>query len=267
MPREDTVGKWETIKVEREGGLVRLVLNRPEVRNAFNEVMIREATEALMEIARDETARVLVITGEGKAFCAGADLHWMKKVKDFSYEENVQDSVDLADLFYRLYTLPIPTIARVNGATIGGGNGWVGSCDMAIASTEATFGLSEVKIGLIPACIGPYVLKKVGESGVRALFLTGERFDGVRAKELGLVNDAVPPAELDARVDKLVRTLLSSGKVALKACKDLIEELGHITLEEAKQYTAESLARLRVGDEAQEGMTAFFEKRKPKWAE
>jgi methylglutaconyl-CoA hydratase len=230
-------------------------------------VMIEELIQALEELGKDKSIRVVALTGNGRAFCAGADLNWMKKMKGFTYEENYDDALRLAELMYRLYMLPKPTIARVNGASIGGSNGLVAACDVAIASHRAEFSLSEVKIGLVPACIGPYLMKRIGEKACRELFLTGERISADQAKGIGLVNDVVTHLNLDRRVDETVANLLTSGPHALAVSKELLSKISSTSLSEAKEYTARVIAELRSGEEAQEGMTAFLEKRKPGWLE
>jgi methylglutaconyl-CoA hydratase len=257
--------RLETVEIKVEDRVAWVTLNRPEVRNAFNEVMIKDLTTALDEIGGDSAVRVLVLTGSGKAFCAGADLNWMKRMKDFTSEENYQDALELAELMFRLYHLPKPTIAMVNGASIGGSNGLVAACDMAVASHRAEFSLSEVKIGLVPACIGPYLVRKVGESACRELFLSGERISADQARALGLVNDVVSHVNLRARVNERISNLLTSGPHALAVSKELLSRISSMPLVEAKEYTARVIAELRSGLEAQEGMTAFLEKRKPKW--
>jgi methylglutaconyl-CoA hydratase len=258
---------YRTIELSRTGKVARITLARPDIRNAFDEVLIAELTDALEGVATDEGARVLVLTGKGKAFCAGADLAWMGKMKDYTYDENLADSLALAKLMRTLFDLPIPTIAAVNGAAIGGGNGLVAACDIAIAAESAVFSLSEVKLGLVPACIGPYVIRRIGERMARELFLTGRRIGAARAAEIGLVNEAVPDALLEARVEEWVRDLASSGPEALRMCKELIARVPGMDLDEGGRFTAEMIARLRVGAEAQEGIAAFFGKRKPRWAE
>ena len=256
---------YQTLEVISTDRVARITLNRPDVRNAFNEVMIDELIQAIERIGRDESIRVVVLTGSGRAFCAGADLNWMKKMKGFSYEENYNDALRLAELMYRLYHLPKPTIARVNGASIGGSNGLVAACDIAIASHRAEFSLSEVKIGLVPACIGPYLLRRIGMKACRELFLTGERISADQARALGLVNEVVTHINLDRRVEEKVGDLLTSGPHALAVSKDLLTNLSSMSLDEAKEYTAKVIAELRSGDEAQEGMDAFLNKRKPDW--
>jgi methylglutaconyl-CoA hydratase len=258
---------YRTIEAERDGRVGRIWLARPEVRNAFNAVMIGELREALGALAADDSVRVIVLSGRGTAFCAGADLAWMREIVRFSREQNLRESLDLAECLHDVYSVPKPTVARVNGPAIGGGTGFVSACDIAVASTEARFGLSEVKIGVVPAAISPYVVRRIGESRARQYFLTGERFDGRRAAEIGLVNIAVEPGDLDARVGEIVSSLLSSGPEALAKAKELLTRVPGMSFPEAKRYTAEMIAGLRVSAEAQEGMAAFLEKRKPKWSE
>ena len=259
--------RYETIAVEREGKLARLWLDRPDVHNAFNSAMIRELRDALRELREDAAVRVVVLSGRGKSFCAGADLNWMREIIRFSYEQNLQESLELADFLYELYALPKPTIARVNGAAIGGGAGFLSACDIVVASAEAKVGLSEVKIGLVPACIAPYIVRRIGESLARQYFLTGERIDAHRALEIGLANAVVEEVRLDAKVEEIAWLLLSSGPEALAGCKELLRRVPGMSFEEAKRFTAEMIAGLRVSREGQEGMAAFLEKRKPKWAE
>ena len=258
---------YETIILSPEGKVGRVWLNRPEVHNAFNAVMIGELRDAIRTLGADDAVRVVVLSGKGTSFCAGADLNWMREIIAYSYEQNLRESLDLAEFLYELYALPKPTIARVNGASIGGGAGFLSACDITVASTEARFGLSEVKIGLVPACIAPYVLRRTGESRARRLFLTGERFDARRAAEIGLVDEVAPPEELDQRVDAIVGRLLSSGPEALASAKELLRRVPGMSFEEAKRFTAGMIAGLRVSREGQEGMAAFLEKRKPGWTE
>lgn len=257
--------KFETIEYLIDGFLVTLVFNRPEIHNAFNDVMIEELLEAITAISKTKDVRVVVLTGKGKSFSAGADLNWMRRIKEYSYEDNLQESLKLAELFYRVYTLPIPTIAKVNGAAIGGGTGFVAVCDLIIASETSRFSFSEVKLGLVPACISPYVIRKVGEGACREFFLTGERLTADKALRYGLVNHVVAPEKLDQAVQELSRQLLSSGPNALATCKELLQKVPQMSLEEARAYTARIIASLRVSEEGQEGMTSFLGKKKPKW--
>jgi len=257
--------EYQTILVSSDGPLLSIALNRPEVHNAFNEVMIAELQDAIDRSVREDRVRVVVLTGKGRSFCAGADLNWMRRVKDYSYEENLAESRRLADLMYAIYTLPVPTIARVNGAAIGGGTGLLAACDVIIAAEVAKFSLSEVKLGLVPAVISPYVIRRVGESRCRQLMLTGERFKADRAKRYGLVNTVAPVDDLDDAVHKRVAQLLTSGPEALKTCKELLHRVPLMNFREARDYTAEVIARLRISPEGQEGMASFLEKRKPDW--
>jgi len=261
---------YSTILCQVEGPVVRVVLNRPDVHNAFNGEMVTELLEAfsILHRASYESAdiRVVVFTGAGKSFCAGADLNWMKRVKDYTFEENLKESLDISELMYSIYSLPLPTIARVNGAAVGGGMGFVASCDIAIASSEARFSLSEVKLGLVPACISPYVIRKAGEGACREFMLTGERLTAEKAMRLGLVNEVVEPSELDNAVSSLVERLISSGPRAIAICKELLRTVPGMSFDEVKKMTAEAIARLRVSEEGQEGMKAFLEKRGPRWS-
>lgn len=263
---EITNKAFETIRFSLNDQIGKIILSRPEVHNAFNDIMIEELMNICSEISKEKDIRVIIITGEGKSFCAGADINWMKKMKDYTYEENLKDSLRLAVLLYRIYTLPQPTIARVNGAAIGGGTGLVAACDIAIASEKAKFSLSEVKLGLVPACISPYVIKRMGEMKCKELFLTGERIDAYHAKEYGLINYCAKEEELDSVVQEKIDMLLSSGPNAIAICKELLEKVPIQTPKEFIKYTAEVIASLRISDEAQEGMDAFLEKRKPKWS-
>jgi methylglutaconyl-CoA hydratase len=256
---------FETIEYAVRDRVASVTLARPEVRNAFDERAIRELTEVFSGLADSPGARVLVLTGKGSAFCAGADLSWMGKMRNYTYEENLEDANALAEMLRILYELPIPTIAAVNGPAIGGGNGLVAACDIAVAADTAFFSLSEVKIGLVPACIGPYVLGRIGLKAARELFLTGERIGADRALREGLVNAVVPAERLQERVQEYVRMLVTSGPEALRMSKSLVQNLDGMDLDDAGPYTAEMIARLRISDEAQEGMAAFFEKRPPRW--
>jgi len=259
----------KTIRVEKNGGRdgkwARVVLNRPEIRNAFNDVMIRELRQVFAALSQDPALRVVVLTGEGKAFCAGADLHWMRRVMKYSYEENYQDSLNLARLMREIYDCPKPVIGRVNGPAIGGGTGLVAVCDIVVAADTAVLSFSEVKIGLVPACISPYVLKRVGERYGREYFLTGERLTAAKAEACGLVNRVLPLEELDQEIEILVQQLLTSGPQALATCKRMVREMGDLCLDEAGPATAEMIARLRMSEEGQEGMSAFLQRRKPAW--
>ena len=262
-----TLSNYTTIKLETRGKVAWVILNRPDVRNAFNNVMIAEIADAFRAINTRKDLRVVVVTGEGNAFCAGADLKWMGGVLKYSYEENLKDSLNLAEMFHLMFTCPLPTIARVNGPAIGGGCGIAAVCDIVIASEKALFSLSEVKLGLVPACISPYVIRRMGDKNCREYFLTGERLTAEKALVAGLANQVVPDDKLDEAVNARIEQLLSSGPEALAWCKQLLEKAPEIAEPDVGKYTAEVIARLRMSAEGQEGMKAFFEKRKPKWAE
>lgn len=257
----------KTVEYTVHNAIARVTLNRPEVHNAFNDVMIKELSVVFDEVEKNQDIRVVVLTGKGKSFCAGADLNWMRRVKDYSYEDNLKGSLELAEMLYKIYVSPKPTIARINGTAIGGGTGLVAVCDIAIAADLAKFSFSEVKLGLIPACISPYVMKKCGEGKCREFFLTGERLTAERAHVAGLINMVVPLDELDDVVGELVKRLLSSGPEAITKCKELLRNVAQMPFDEAREYTAEVIARLRISDEGQEGMNAFLEKRRPRWVD
>ena len=256
---------YATIAYEKKDAVAQVSFNRPEIHNAFNSTVISELLDIFRMIGHDKELRVVVLTGTGKSFCAGADLNWMRGVITQSFDENLAEAHALADLFYTIYSLRQPVIARVNGAAIGGGTGFVAVCDLAVAAKSATFSFSEVKIGVVPACIGPYVVKKIGEGRSRELFITGERMTAERALQVGLVNRMVEDDQLDAAVDQYVQSLISSGPEAVAMAKKLVAEVPQMTPDQFRPFTAEMIARLRVSDEGQEGMDAFLNKRKPSW--
>lgn len=253
------------VQIEQRGAVVRVTLNRPDVRNAFNESLIQELTAWAESIRPGGPARVAVLSGAGKVFCAGADLAWMAKTVAYSHEENVRDARALSRMFESLNRLPIPLIGRIHGAALGGGIGLAAVCDIAVASEDAIFGFTEVKLGIIPAIICPFAIAKIGQSAARELFLTGARFSASRAREIGLVHSVADAADLDRIVEKHVNDLLSSGPRAVTAAKALIAAVAASDIDAATEHTAESIARQRVSLEGQEGMRAFLEKRTPAW--
>lgn len=258
----------KTIELEKNNNLGIIYLNRTEVRNAMNGEMIDEIHKALAMFEKDKDVKIVILRGKGKAFCSGADLNWMKEVVKFGYEQSVSESKVLANAFYKIYTFPKPTIAIVHGAAIGGANGLLAACDYVFCADDTVFSLSEVKIGLVPAAISPYVLKRVGEFPARELFLSGRRFSGKEAEKYGLANKSVPIELLDEIMMETVGLLLTSGPEAMKNAKELIFNISNkLSLDQAIDYTAELIAKMRISDEGQEGMTAFLEKRKPKWTE
>jgi methylglutaconyl-CoA hydratase len=229
--------------------------------------MLEELLKIFTKLKNEKDIRVVVITGNGKSFCSGADISWMREANNISFRENVKQTSLLSEVFYKIYTLPKPTIARVNGAAIGGGVGFIAVCDFGIAVDTAIFGLSEVKFGLIPACVSPYLIRKIGETAARELILTGERFTSQKAKEIGLITQVVEQEKFDSAIKELIDKLKSSGPNAIKMCKEMFHKVPQMKLQQAKKYTSLLLAKLRINDEVKEGTLAFFEKRKPKWAE
>lgn len=249
-------------------GVARVELNRPDKHNAFNAEIIAALTNALQSLDRDAKVRVVVLTGAGKSFSAGADLNWMKSMANYSEAENLEDSLKLAELMQVLDNLRKPTIARVNGHVFGGGVGLVACCDIAISVEGAKFALSEVKLGLVPAVISPYVIAAIGERHARRFFLTAEAMVAPVAQSIGLVHEVVPDGELDAAVEKEINLLLQGGPEAQAAAKHLVRQVCHHddnAEAHLKKSTAELIAQIRVSDEGQEGLSAFLEKRKPRW--
>jgi methylglutaconyl-CoA hydratase len=256
---------FNTIQLDISGGVARLAMNRPEVHNAFNDEELRELTEAVRQVAADPAVRVLVLTGNGKSFCAGADLNWMKSVLTYTPAQNKRDAAVLVDLMDMLEQMPKPVVGRINGTAVGGGVGLTAVCDIAVASSEAKFGFGEAKLGIIPAMISPYVLRKTGPGPAREYFLTGDRFSAERAKEIGLVHEVVPPDRLDEAVNAKVASLLTSAPGAIAEGKKLIRQVTGMNAGEAREYTLAKIAELRAAPEGQEGMRAFLEKRKANW--
>jgi len=259
------MSNYDTIRYKVEANVAYIDFCRPEVHNAFNDKLIYELTDLFGMLDRDDSLRAVVLSGEGKSFCAGADLNWMKRVINQSFEENLKESNALADLFAMIYNFKCPVIGKINGAAIGGGVGFVAVCDIAIAAESAKFSFSEVKIGVVPACIGPYVIKKIGEGKAREFFITGERMKAKKAHKIGLINEYVEDKDLDNAVAELVKMIMSSGPHAVTMAKTLVSAVPGMNEEQYKPYTAEMIAKLRVSDEGQEGMSAFLEKRKPNW--
>jgi methylglutaconyl-CoA hydratase len=256
----------EILLVEKRDGIATVTLNRPDVRNAFDDVLISSLTGVLKQIEDDEAVRVLVLAGAGTAFCAGADLNWMKRMAGYGYEQNLADARALAAMLKTLDRLSKPTVARVQGPAFAGGTGLVAACDIAVGSTEAVFALTEVKIGLSPATISPYVIRAIGARAARRYFLTGERFDAEEGHRLGLLSLLVPPGGLDAAVEGVARHLVQGGPVAMRKIKDLIRTVSGPIADALVDDTAQRIAEIRVSPEGREGIASFLEKRKPAWA-
>ena len=256
----------QTLRVATdERGVATVAMDRPEVRNAFDDRLIAELTGVAADLGEDRAVRVVVLTGAGDVFSAGADLHWMRSMKTWSFDDNVADASRMNAMLRALYVLPKPLIGRINGAALGGGSGLAAVCDIAIAAEGATFGFTEVVLGLAPAVISPYVVRKVGRSFARSVFVTGERFGPERALAAGLVHQVVPAAALNEAVEAAVARCLAAGPQAVAAAKRL-PDLALAPVDEAGAETVRIIAGLRVGDEGQEGMQAFFDRRPPSWA-
>lgn len=254
--------KYEFITVDGKE-IVTITLNRPDIHNPFDEKMIAELTNCFSSIGPD--ARAVVITGAGKSFCAGADLNWMKRMGQFSREDNIYDATNLSKMFQALENIEIPVIAKVNGAALGGGAGLACACDFVIASDKAKIGFSEVKLGLLPGVISPYVIDRVGGKRAAQLFITGERLEAEMARKLGLFDDAVEPEHLDEVVNGLIKQIMTGGPQAVKECKRLARTGAHMDRSEFKKYCINAIAKIRASPEGKEGVGAFLEKREPAW--
>ena len=260
------MNNYQNIEFELVNNIGTLWLNRPEKHNAMNAEMITEIIDCFEKINQMNEVRIAVIRGRGKSFCAGADLNYMKGIAEFGFEENYQDSLKLAKCFNVVYTCNKPTIAVVQGAAIGGANGLLAACDFVYCTDETKFAFSEVKLGIAPATISPYVIKRIGEYGARDLMLTGKRFLGMDAEIFRLANKSLPEDELEEYVAKTIKFLMTSGPDAMAACKKLIYNISNTyTFEDSIGYTAKLIAELRASKEGQEGMASFLEKRKPNW--
>jgi methylglutaconyl-CoA hydratase len=258
-------GSYEHLSRTDEGPVATVTLRRPEAHNALNASLVGEISRCFEELAEDEGVRVVVLTGEGPSFCAGADVGYMRETAGLSYEENLEDARRLADMFLAVVELPKPVVARVRGAAIGGGAGLVATADVAVAEEGTRFAFSEVRLGIAPATIAPFVVRKIGYSQARALFLSGERFGAGRGRDIGLVHEVVPEAELDAAVERTVALLLQGGPAAQAAIKEALRQIEATEPMEALGIMTQLIAELRVGEEGQEGLEAFLERREPFW--
>lgn len=247
------------------GPVTTVTLNRPDVRNAFNEALIGELSEWARSVPTDGSVRVVVLQGAGTVFCAGADLHWMSKVLGLSREENLADAHQAAAMYGALDAIPVPLIGRIHGAALGGGAGLAAVCDLVVATDDTMFGFTEVTLGIVPAMISPYVLRKIGLSAARELCLSGARFSAARAKELGLAHEVVTPGELDDTVQRHVQQFLKASPSAIAATKRLLQDVYGHRPADVRALTVHAIANQRVSPEGQEGMRAFLDKRKPTW--
>jgi methylglutaconyl-CoA hydratase len=262
---------YETLELTSQTpGILTIALNRPEIRNAFNEKMIEELAKVFRHEAADPSVRAVVLRGNGSVFCAGGDLNWMRKSIELSYEGNLQDTLTLTNMFAVLNEFSKPLIGVIHGAAIGGGVGLVSICDIVLAEKETVFSLSEVRLGVVPACIGPFVTAKIGASHARALFVSAERFKAHKAKDVGLIHEVFESMEqLEKHLQHLTQNLLECGPTAMAVAKRLVLDLTwaerRARMPDCIEYVAKTLAELRVGPEAQEGISAFLNKRKPNW--
>ena len=256
---------FQFLTTRRDGPVEYVTLNRPDVRNAFNETVIQELTAWAEATTDDEDVRVAVLAGAGPSFCAGADLTWMTRMAAYTHAENVRDATAAARMYALIDRLPIPLIGRIHGAALGGGAGLAAICDIVVAEDRTAFGFTEVKLGIVPAVVSPYVLSKIGASAARELFLTGMRFDAARARDIGLVHAIVPADQLDQRVAAYVQEILSAAPEAIATAKELLKKLGERPVQDTIGLTADAIAARRASAEGQEGMRAFLEKRKASW--
>jgi methylglutaconyl-CoA hydratase len=255
-----------TLVVERKDGVGRITLNRPEVRNAFDDALIMALATAFAELDAESSVRVVVLAGNGPAFCAGADLNWMKRMALYSYDQNLRDARALADMLATLARLDKPTIARVHGPAFAGGTGLVAACDIAVGTPEARFCFSEAKLGLSPATISPYVMRAIGTRAASRYFLTAEVFGAEEALRIGLLSALVPAAELDTFIGQLLDHLLAGGAAAHARIKDLVRDVAGRPIDDLlKADTARRIAEIRASPEGREGIASFLEKRKPAW--
>ena len=256
----------DTVLLEQANGIASITLNRPQVHNAFDDALIAQLSELLEQLDRDTSVRCVALRGAGKSFSAGADLNWMQAAATYSEAENKRDALALGGLLHRLYGLRKPSVAIVQGAALGGGVGLVAACDFAVASDQAKFALSEIKLGLIPAVISPFVIAAIGARAAKVYALSGERFNAEVALRLGLVQEVVPASELDARADSLCTTLASYSSDTLAAVKDLIHNVNGQTIDDQLlDATAQRIASQRASSSGREGISAFLEKRPPNW--
>jgi methylglutaconyl-CoA hydratase len=251
----------ESIRLVVSEGIARVTLARPEARNAFNAETIEHLHDVFARITAADDVRAVVLAGEGKVFCGGADIGWMRESLELSFDANVADAERMSDMFRAIDNCPKPVIGQIHGAALGGGAGLAAVCDVAIAADDTVFGFTEVKLGIIPAVISPFVLAKIGTSHARALFLTGERFDARRAKHIGLVHEVVPPVELGAAVEHCLEELFTAGPAAVRAAKLLIRRVIDNDYDDSRAITARAIAQQRIGTEGQEGLRAFLERR------
>jgi methylglutaconyl-CoA hydratase len=262
---ENESASYQHLRVERRGATAWVTLARPDVHNAFNARLITELQDAFTHLSADVEVRAVVLRGEGRSFCAGADLHWMRSSLDFTHEQNVADALKMAEMLAAIDDCLCPVIARIHGAALGGGVGLTAVCDIAIAEEGARFGFTEARLGIAPAVISPFAIRKIGESHARALFVTAERFTAERALQIGLIHRVVPGAELDEAVAETLDTISQNSPAAVRAAKHMARTVPQLSPADARHVTADTIAGLRVSPEGQEGIRAFLEKRAAAW--
>ena len=257
-----------TLDIQRSGPVARVWLNRPDVRNAFNDGVIAELRDTFTQLGADTRLRAIVLGGHGKAFCAGADLAWMRAMADYSWEQNRADAQALADMLWTVWSCPVPVVGRIHGDCYAGGVGLAAVCDVLVASEAAGFCLSEAKLGLLPGTISPYVIRALGEQASRRYMVTAERFSAAQAHSIGFVHEVCAAEVLDAKVDEIVAALVANGPMAARACKRLVQDIAGQPITPAlREDTARRIADIRASDEGREGVQAFLAKRKPSWLE
>lgn len=257
-----------TLDIQRSGPVARVWLNRPDVRNAFNDGVIAELHDTFTQLGTDTRLRAIVLGGHGKAFCAGADLSWMRAMADYSWEQNRADAQALADMLWTVWSCPVPVVGRIHGDCYAGGVGLAAVCDVLVASEAAGFCLSEAKLGLLPGTISPYVIRALGEQASRRYMVTAERFSAAQAHSIGFVHEVCAAEVLDAKVDEIVAALVANGPMAARACKRLVQDIAGQPITPAlREDTARRIADIRASDEGREGVQAFLAKRKPSWLE
>lgn len=256
-----------TCYYEIKDKIATITLNRPEVHNAFNNTLISELFTIFENLQNNEHIRIIILQAKGPSFCAGADLNWMKEIINNTFEENLKEAKKLAQLLHLINTHNKPIICRVQGSAFGGGVGLISACDIVIAVDEAKFALTEVRLGLTPAVISPFVINRIGISNAKYYYLTADRFDAYKAKEIGLVNDVVTSDKLDEKIETLTNILLQNSPNALTKAKELIFKCSQLKYPEIEEYTTQLIAELRISKEGQEGMNAFLQKRKPYWTQ
>jgi methylglutaconyl-CoA hydratase len=258
--------KYETLELISEKDVVTVKLNRPNVHNAMSEKLMKELTICFEEISKDDNVKIIILTGNGKSFCAGADLNWMKSMAKYTMGENIRDSKLLLDLYEAIYSCPKPVIGKINGHAFGGGIGLIAVCDITIGIPKKKYAFSEVNLGIIPSVISTYIVRRIGLSNMQRLFITGERFTSEYAKEIGLLDYVVSEEEFDSKIQNTIEQLRSSGSKAIEEIKKLVNNYEKLDIEKYKEHTVKKISELRVSDEGQEGINAFLEKRKTKWS-